>query len=120
MQLYPAVVNCVVLSPMAETSRTLPGDPILIRLLEAARLTEEQVIYDHYGFDKTYAQLLGDILATRDRLRLDLPASLLTPDGLIDEKRPYVAALTNGGYEFIVAFFAIRALGGACFPFCKS
>ena len=105
---------------MAETSRTLPGDPILIRLLEAARLTEEQVIYDHYGFDKTYAQLLGDILATRDRLRLDLPASLLTPDGLIDEKRPYIAALTNGGYEFIVAFFAIRALGGACFPFCKS
>ncbi|KJZ76351.1 hypothetical protein HIM_04080 [Hirsutella minnesotensis 3608] len=95
----------------------LPNDPILVKLLEAAVLTEEQVIFDRYGFQKTYSELLGDVIATRNLIRDRLPTFSLTADGLLAEHTPYLAALTHGGYEFVVAFFAIRAIGGACFPF---
>ncbi|KAM3504887.1 hypothetical protein MY11210_008183 [Beauveria gryllotalpidicola] len=96
-----------------------PKDPILVKLLQASQLTTEQIIYDAYGFNKTYGELLADIFATRDALRSGLPPSALTATGLLRQERPYVGAITCGGYEFIVAFFAIRALGGACFPFAS-
>ncbi|KAK2855710.1 hypothetical protein FQN49_004921 [Arthroderma sp. PD_2] len=95
---------------------TFPKDPILVKLLQASQLTAEQIIHDAYGFDKTYGQLLSDIIATRNALRRSLPPSVLNPEGLLREECPFVGALTFGGYEFIVAFFAVRALGGACWP----
>ncbi|KAM3438750.1 hypothetical protein MY4824_003052 [Beauveria thailandica] len=94
-----------------------PKDPILVKLLQASQLTTEQIIHDAYGFNKTYGELLSDIFVTRDTLQRTLPPSTLTAAGLLRQERPYIGAITCGGYEFIVAFFAIRALGGACFPF---
>ncbi|KAM5475806.1 hypothetical protein McanCB56680_007991 [Microsporum canis] len=90
---------------------TFPKDPILVKLLQAAQLTTEKIIHDAYGFDKTYGELLADVIATRNALLASLPPSALTPEGLLREDCPYIAALTFGGYEFMIAFFAIRALG---------
>ncbi|KJZ74636.1 hypothetical protein HIM_05986 [Hirsutella minnesotensis 3608] len=93
-----------------------PNDPVLARLLQSAKLTAEVVVHDDYGFDKTYAELLGDILRTREALRKQLPPWTLDAHGILIQENPYIAALTRGGYEFIVAFFAIRAIGGVCMP----
>lgn len=99
------------------TTRKFPNDPILVKLLHSAKLTTEQVIHDAYGFDKTYADLLGDIVQTRDAIRANLPSTALNAHGIFNDERPYVCVLTRSGYEFLVAFFAIRAIGGACIPF---
>lgn len=100
----------------SEELRKFPNDPVLVRLLESAKTITGQIIHDDYGFDKTYAELLADIMQTRDALRTQLPPSVLNKHGLLHEDRPYICALTRGGYEFIVAFFAVRAIGGACMP----
>ncbi|KAJ6443213.1 Acyl-CoA synthetase family member 3, mitochondrial [Purpureocillium lavendulum] len=97
-------------------TRKFPSDPVLVRLLQSAKVTTETIIHDAYGFDKTYPELLGDIVQTRDALLDQLPSSAVDKAGLLHEDRPYICVLTRGGYEFIVAFFAIRAIGGACMP----
>ncbi|KAJ6789352.1 hypothetical protein PWT90_08761 [Aphanocladium album] len=98
---------------------TFPNDPLLVRLLQSSKLTDEVIIHDAYGFDKTYPELLADIHTTRNAIRASLPPSALTPQGLVTEKHQYIGALTLGGYEFIVAFYAIRAVGGACLTFAS-
>lgn len=96
----------------------LPNDPILVKLLGSAKRTpnSEVIIKDFSGFEKTYPQLLSDILETRDQLKSSLPASQLGENGLLREENIYVTALTRTGYEYAVAFFAVRALGGAYVP----
>ncbi|POR37072.1 Acyl-CoA synthetase family member 3, mitochondrial [Tolypocladium paradoxum] len=101
----------------ARTTRKFPNDPILVKLLQSASLTTEHIIHDAYGFDKTYADLLGDIVQTRDAIRANLPSTALNAHGVLNDDRPYICVLTRSGYEFLVAFFAIRAIGGACIPF---
>jgi malonyl-CoA/methylmalonyl-CoA synthetase len=99
-----------------------PQDPILVRLLIASQRTSdpEPVIHDVMGFTKGYPDLLADILLTRARALQSLPESALTKQGLLNDSFPYVFFLTESGYEFLVAFFAIRALGGAAMPLGKS
>jgi len=95
-----------------------PNDPILVRLLESAKRTSnsEVIIKDFSGFEKTYPHLLSDVLETRDQLKSSLPASRLGENGLLREENIFVTALTRTGYEYAVAFFAVRALGGAYVP----
>ncbi|RDW92906.1 uncharacterized protein DSM5745_00228 [Aspergillus mulundensis] len=100
----------------SETPATLPADPILVKLLQASRTTTEPIIFDDYGYTKSYPQLLFDVVRTWESLKQALHPSALDARGLVRQERPYIAAITRGGYEFIVAFFAIRALGGACIP----
>ncbi|KND87442.1 Acyl-CoA synthetase family member 3, mitochondrial [Tolypocladium ophioglossoides CBS 100239] len=95
-------------------TRKFPNDPILVKLLHSAKLTTENIIHDAYGFDKTYADLLGDVMQMRDAIRANLPPTALNARGILNDDRPYVCVLTRSGYEFLVAFFAIRAIGGAC------
>ncbi|KAG8418769.1 hypothetical protein J3459_012038 [Metarhizium acridum] len=94
-----------------------PHDAALIKLLEFSNSTPEPIVHDAYGLDKTYAEVLGDILETRDRIRKAVSASSLDNCGMLREAAPYTGFLGLSGYEFIVAFFATRALGGACMPF---
>lgn len=103
---------------MSENNHQFPQDPILVKLLDAAHhVTDSQtIIKDAFGFEKTYPELLSDVLETRSRLRSDLPSSALDERGLLRDETPYVAAMTRSGYEFVVAFFAVRALGGAFVP----
>lgn len=105
-------------APHLQNAPCFPNDPILVKLLEAAkRVSGSQVIIkDSFGFEKTYPEILGDVLKTRDQLKSLLPASNFDERGLLREKSVYVTALTRTGYEYVVAFFAVRALGGAYVP----
>ncbi|KAK3291273.1 uncharacterized protein B0H64DRAFT_367327 [Chaetomium fimeti] len=98
-----------------------PQDPVLTRLLASSHhkaKSSETIIYDvTRGFQKSYPELLGDILRTAYLIRRALPQSMLNDQGFLnDGSSPYIGILVRSGYEFIVAFFAIRAVGGACMP----
>ncbi|KAM0461603.1 hypothetical protein ACHAPV_004311 [Trichoderma viride] len=96
-----------------------PNDLLLVQFLRSAKRCAGQgpYIYDHFGFEKTFEELIADILRMRDLMRQQLPDSAFSERGIFKEERPYVAVLTRSGYEFIVAFFATRVLGGAAIPF---
>lgn len=96
-----------------------PEDPVLIRLLSSSHhqvKSPETIIDDAGGFQKSYPELLGDILQTAHLVRTASPPSMLDERGLLKNDSPYIGVLVRSGYEFIVAFFAIRAMGGACMP----
>ena len=105
-------------APRPQGAPRFPNDPILVKLLEAAKRISgsEVIIKDFLGFEKTYPQVLSDVLETRDQLKSLLPASNFGEKGLLREENVYVTALTRTGYEYVVAFFAVRALGGAYVP----
>lgn len=96
-----------------------PNDLLLVQFLRSAKRCANQrpFIHDHFGFDKSLEELIADILRMRDLVRQQLPESAFTARSLLKEEAPYVAVLTRSGYEFIVAFFAVRVLGGAPIPF---
>ncbi|OBT53698.1 hypothetical protein VE04_06328 [Pseudogymnoascus sp. 24MN13] len=102
----------------ARTTLKFPHDPILVRLLIAAQQTSdsETIVHDALGFKKSYPELLTDILQTRDLLRARLPLPATNEQGILRGEFQYVAILSRSGYEFLVAFFAIRAMGGVCMP----
>jgi hypothetical protein len=108
--------------PRLQDDTSFPNDPILVKLLESAQHTSdaEVIIKDFLGFEKTYPQLLRDVLETRDQLKALLPASNFSENGLLREENVYITALTRTGYEYAVAFFAVRALGGAYVPLGNS
>lgn len=108
-------------APRPQDDLRFPNDPILVKLLEAAKRVPSSgvVIEDFNGFKKTYAEILSDVLETRHQLKSLLPASNFDERGLLREEHVYVTALTRTGYEYVVAFFAVRALGGAYVPLGK-
>ena len=124
-----SLVSRAVDSARSLTSRTrpnkpykLPDDPIFARLLQSPHHQGQRsdiIIRDVHGFEKSYGHLLSDILRTAERLRKGLPPAAFCKRGLLGQDLPYVGVLVNSGYEFIVVFFAIRSLGGACMPLCK-
>ncbi|KAH7128998.1 hypothetical protein EDB81DRAFT_808572 [Dactylonectria macrodidyma] len=95
-----------------------PNDPMLVQLLRAAGHVSgtETIVCDVGGCEKTYLQLLADILKTRDILRERLPQSAYDERNILRDGYQYVGILSRTGYEFLVAFFAIRAIGGVCMP----
>lgn len=95
-----------------------PNDPLLVRLLLAAKKTPDSqvIVHDHLGFRKTYPELLGDVLRMSTVLRAQLPPSSMHKNGVLLKTCRYIAIVAPGGYEYLVAFFAIRAIGGACVP----
>ncbi|KAK2865068.1 hypothetical protein FQN49_003946 [Arthroderma sp. PD_2] len=99
-------------------SPKLPDDPMLARLLLVVRQLSGsgKMIHDVVGFEKSYPELLGDILRTRDLLRAQLPALAFNERGILCKESQYIAILSRSCYEFVVAFFAIRSVGGACIP----
>ncbi|KAM4066050.1 AMP-binding enzyme [Hirsutella rhossiliensis] len=103
----------------AGNPQKLPQDPVLARLLAASRQISgsETIVHDAFGFEKTYPELLGDVMQMRHLLRARLPPSAVGEQGFFHEAVPYVAVLARSGYELIVAFFAIRAMGGAWMTF---
>lgn len=99
-----------------------PHDPVLAKLLHASKNRPDSaiVIHDVCGYEKSYSELLGDVIRTRKELRMQLTSSIIDEHGILRQETPYIPVLTRSGYEFLVAFFAIRAVGGACIPFGKS
>ena len=101
-------------------SPSLPNEPIFRRLVENSKWMRHVIIHDpSCGVDATYPQLLHDILALRQRLYKCLPVSMCDEKGRIKAETPYVLILSRGNYEFIVAAFAVLAIGGALVPLGK-
>ena len=102
----------------AEKTYLFPDDPLITSLLSTARLNAgpDKFIYHSHDPGKSYPELLGDIARMCDALRDRLPSSALNERGTFRREPEYVAIFGRSSYEFIVAFFAIRAMGGTCMP----
>lgn len=113
-----ARLNMAKTTPFPQADFCFPNDPLLVRLLEAAERLggSEVIIEDFTGLKKTYLQLLADVLETRDKLRCLIPASHFDERGLLRDENLFITALTRTGYQYVVAFYAVRALGGAYTP----
>lgn len=98
---------------------TFPDDPIFTQLLHVSRNIQGHVIYDGHGFYANYCRILSDILQLRQALLGRLPKSAFNEQGMLLEKRRYICILVLKNYEFIIAFFATLAIGGACVPLGK-
>jgi malonyl-CoA/methylmalonyl-CoA synthetase len=103
-------------------TQTFPNDPMLVKFLIAFKQNSapEPIIHDVMGFEKSYSELLADILRTRSEILRILPSSMLSKQNLLHDQYPYIFLLSKSGYEYLVGFFAIRAIGGAPVPLCKS
>ena len=79
------------LAPTASTKPTFPNDPLLVKLLQAAKQTTGTIVHDEYGFEKNYNQLFEDILQMRELLSQNLPSSTVdTTD--ICARKPRISA----------------------------
>lgn len=67
-----------------------------------------------FQFEATYTQLLTDVLHLRNHLRNTLDLSVV--ERIDREDEVYVLLLGPGGYEFVVGFLAILALGAVIVP----
>ncbi|KAF5611523.1 acetyl synthetase [Fusarium subglutinans] len=94
------------------TAHGFPDDTVFIRLLAASAQypKSEAIVHEKNGLEKTYPELLSDIVHTRDLLREQL--SGFDQQGLLRDHRVYIAVVSCSVYEFIIAFFAVRAIGG--------
>lgn len=98
---------------------TFPNDPIFNQLLSVARQSRGTVVYDATGIEADYARFFRDVSRLRAILQRQLPQSAFNEHGLVDENSPFICVLSAGGYEFIISFFAILSIGGACVPLGK-
>ena len=102
--------------PRQEQDDTLPNTLLFHALLRFANRSPQRIaIRDvNLGIERTYAQLLPDVLSLRRQIRSQLSAATL--EKLREEQEIYIANLAPGGYEYTVAFLAILALGAAAVP----
>lgn len=99
---------------------TFPNDPIFTQLLYVCKSTPGTIIHDDaHEFQADYSRILGDILQLRHVLLEHLPQSALNEHGMLLQEWSSICVLTPRSYEFIIAFFSILSLGGACAPLGK-
>lgn len=91
-----------------------PNDPIFVNLLRLRQSVQGVLIHDDYGIDAGPTDLLNDISRLRETLRRELPADWYDARGLLRPDTGCIATISLSGYYFLVAFFAIAALGGTC------
>ncbi|GAO19023.1 uncharacterized protein UV8b_01145 [Ustilaginoidea virens] len=103
---------------MSNTTVVFPAHPALKGLLESAKAypSSAVVVDDEYGFQKTYPELLGDLLQTRCMLLEQLRSSTRNGGNVLEEGDRNIGFMARSGYEFIVACLAVWAIGGTCMP----
>lgn len=92
----------------------LPNSPLFAKLLRHARRNRLAIRDNTLKVEKTYGDLLVDVLAYRAFLE-----SSLSPQTLEQAERDeevYIGVLAAGGYEFTVAILAVHAIGAAAIP----
>ncbi|KAH7354969.1 hypothetical protein BKA65DRAFT_581645 [Rhexocercosporidium sp. MPI-PUGE-AT-0058] len=92
----------------------LPNTPLFSRLLRHASRGRSAVRDDDFGVEKSYTELLSDVLAIRKVLQDVLSQEVLVR--LRNEKEVYTGVLAPGGYEYTVAMLAVIAIGAATVP----
>jgi malonyl-CoA/methylmalonyl-CoA synthetase len=96
-----------------------PNDAIFTRLLQMSTERPGLLFHDDYGIDANYDDLIRDVIHVRRLLQKQLPTSSFDAHGSLRKDASSIAFLAFSGYNFIVSFLAIAALGGICVPLCK-
>ncbi|KAJ5577105.1 hypothetical protein N7535_004031 [Penicillium sp. DV-2018c] len=94
----------------------LPNAPFFHRLLRYAQRTPSPLVVRdlNAGVEKTYHDLLSDVLSLRKALEAALSPEVRRD--LVADKEVYMGLLAPGGYEYTVGFIAILAIGAAVVP----
>lgn len=93
----------------------LPNDPIFTHLAHLARNTNKVIIRDPLqNLEADNVRFLRDILQFRWKISSALPADILDGNGMIEsDAGVYILLSAPSSYQFLVALFAILAVGGA-------
>ncbi|KAI4641130.1 hypothetical protein J4E93_008008 [Alternaria ventricosa] len=102
--------------PKHSGRNVLPNSPLFSRLLRFANRRPARIAIDdvRLNMQKTYLELLSDVLALRERLLGTLTSA--TREALERREEVYIAIIAPGGYEYAIAVLAILALGAAVVP----
>ncbi|OBT71013.1 hypothetical protein VF21_10004 [Pseudogymnoascus sp. 05NY08] len=108
------------MSPDSAAPFTLPNFPFFSKLLRYAyrQPCALAVRDDVSGIERSYLHLLTDVLSLCNSLRRTLSAQV--HQQLDNQEEVYICILAPGGYEFVVGFIAILALGAAAVPLSTS
>lgn len=91
-----------------------PNDPIFTHLAHLARNSNKVIIRDPLqNLEADNVRFLRDILQFRLKISSALPADILGGNGLIKSDGVYILLSAPSSYQFLVALFAILAVGGA-------
>jgi hypothetical protein len=112
--LDPASFDRTDFLPYHEGPNVLPHD-ILFHILHslAAYQNDEAIIDAKAGYTATHQQFLSDIVACRNALRETLAPETIKA---LQEDREVSILILSSGYEFIVSFFAVLAIGAIAVP----
>jgi malonyl-CoA/methylmalonyl-CoA synthetase len=92
----------------------LPNEPTFERLIQLTGNASHTIVHDpSRGVNANSSKLLADVQEARESLYQNLDDTLFDGHGLIKEDTPWICVIAPGSYEFVVASFAILALGGA-------
>ncbi|KAJ5770378.1 uncharacterized protein N7511_002429 [Penicillium nucicola] len=95
----------------------LPNDPLFKKLLHNAQVNTNILIHDPtHNKDATTAQFLHDVGAFCANILCQLPQDLLNEHGSLKIPGVYIAILAPLSYDFVVALYAVIALGAAAVP----
>lgn len=106
------------LIPRHQGSTVLPNFGLFTKLLRFANQSARIVVNDVYAqVSATHIQLLTDVLHVRNTLQASLNETSIRQ--LEQGVEVFITLLSPGGYEYVVAFLAIVALGAVVVPLCK-
>ena len=116
-ELDPATFDRTDFSPLHEGPNILPHDLIFHRLHFLATNQPSIAVKDaHKGHEITYPQLLSHIIQTRNHIRENLSGRTTQ---MLRNGEEVSLMIVARGYEFVVSFFAVLALGGIVVPQSK-
>jgi hypothetical protein len=92
----------------------LPNCPLFTKLLRFARRNHLAIRDNILQVERSYGDLLADVLAYRAYLESSLNKDVL--QRIERNEEVYVGILAAGGYEFTVGILAVIALGAAVVP----
>lgn len=91
-----------------------PNSPLFSRLLRHAHRNRTAVRDLRLGVEKTYGELLSDVLTLRKVLQDSLESD--TTKALEKGEEVYMGVLAGGGYEFTVGILAVLAIAAVPVP----
>ncbi|UKZ52381.1 hypothetical protein TrVGV298_006157 [Trichoderma virens] len=120
-KLYAVLIGSVPTEPtfkndVGGAKEKFPNDAIFTRLLQMSIERPGLLFHDDYGIDANYDDLIRDVIHVRRLLQKQLPTSSFDANGSLRKDASSIAFLAFSGYNFIVSFLAIAALGGICVP----
>jgi len=115
--LDPASFDRTDFTPYHEGANVLPHDYIFHRLYFLAAYQNTTAVRDTYnGLEVDYRQLLTDIIFARNRIRDAVSTKTME---MIRNNEEVSILVVARGYEFVVSFFAVLALGAIAVPQSK-